>query len=99
MKQRAEGMRKQRIEGNFNGVSADPLLLGGVILVAPGGEVVWVHQEGKGALVYDELESVLTALAASVGSGSEEQSESGVKEEEAESWFEKVVDGLSSVFK
>lgn len=93
-RQRAKGMRERRIEGNFHGVTTDPLLLGGILLVTPSGEVVWVHQEGNGPVPYDDLEGVLVELASSVGSAVVLEKGPG----EEKSWLEGAVDGLLSFF-
>jgi len=88
-RQRAQGLREQGIEGNFNGALTDPLLLGGVLLVAPSGQVVWVHREGEGPVPYADLEAVLRELVPRpVGEPAKQE----------KSWLEGTVDGLLSLF-
>mmetsp|Transcript_65621 Transcript_65621/g.186167 ORF Transcript_65621/g.186167 Transcript_65621/m.186167 type:complete len:84 (+) Transcript_65621:664-915(+) len=82
-------MRENKVTGNFNGVLTDPLLMGGVLLVSPDGEVVWVHQEGRGPVPYEDLEGALKELACE---------ESPVGTAEPKSWLEGAVDGLMSFF-
>eukprot|EP00969_Alexandrium_andersonii_P318596 14073133-Alexandrium_andersonii.AAC.1 len=60
--QSGAGIREKKIEGNFNGAMTDPLLLGGVLLVAPSGEV---------APPFDDVHvaTVVFAMETNLGSG------------------------------
>jgi len=61
LRQRATGVSQSDVTGNFNGISTDPLMLGGVMFIDTEGTVRWSYQEGNGILPFDELKASLLA--------------------------------------
>jgi len=102
-RQRADGLKEYNIQGNLNGFMVEPLLLGGIVLVGPGGQVLWAHQEANGPVAFDELEVVATALAQTLAARAISQSiakemaalpsQSGTTSQSGSTWLEWAVDG------
>jgi len=59
LRQRATGVSISGVSGNFNGIGADPLMLGGVMFIDTEGTVRWSYQEGNGILPFDDLKEAL----------------------------------------
>jgi len=63
LRQRANGVSEAGVQGNFNGLGTDPLMLGGVMFIDTEGTVRWSYQEGNGVLPFDDLEKALKAYS------------------------------------
>lgn len=73
LRQRATGVSKSGVSGNFNGVGTDPLMLGGVMFIDTEGTVRWSYQEGNGILPFDDLKKSLLAYSRGGGAASPPQ--------------------------
>jgi|Transcript_64771 hypothetical protein len=67
IRQRLAGIGSKNVRGNFNGIGADGLLLGGSFLITPSGRVVWAHKEGDGPIPLELLQEKLQAFASDDG--------------------------------